>query len=240
MTVRRSILFDETYPPIEAKIVSLGTAGAMRLVSLPQITIKETGYLYIYLSYDNQAGGVDVYFDEFKITYTESPVAQVNAYYPYGMTALSWVRSGESENKYLYQGKEYDALTGLHDFHARQWDGTLGRWFAADPMNQFASPYLGMGNNPVMGVDPDGRSWKNILRSVFSPPLAVALFEGGLDPTSKSSRRAAWSDIDPTKEGTYTNNQARIIGGLFETDHNLSVGGQMATGVEVYMGGHYN
>src|SRR5690606_36253225 len=32
----------------------------------------------------------------------------------------------------------------------------LGRWFGTDPQSQFASPYLAMGNNPVMMVDPDG------------------------------------------------------------------------------------
>ena len=32
----------------------------------------QTGYLYVYLSYDNEAGGQDVYIDEFKITYQES------------------------------------------------------------------------------------------------------------------------------------------------------------------------
>jgi RHS repeat-associated protein len=148
---------NRTQQSIEAKSTHVGsTAGQQQLVILPQINVAQTGFLYIYLSYDNQAGGMDVYFDELKITYTESPVAQVNAYYPYGMTAFSWVRSGEEENKYLYQGKEYNGITGLHDFHARQWDGSLGRWFAADPMNQFSSPYLGMGNNPVMVVDPDG------------------------------------------------------------------------------------
>jgi len=32
----------------------------------------------------------------------------------------------------------------------------LGRWFGTDPQNQFASPYVAMGNNPVNGIDPDG------------------------------------------------------------------------------------
>ena len=41
------------------------------------------------------------------------------------MTAFSWVRGGEDENKYLYQGKEYQSPTGLHDFHARQYDAVL-------------------------------------------------------------------------------------------------------------------
>lgn len=27
---------------------------------------------------------------------------------------------------------------------------------APDPANQFHSPYLGMGNNPIIAVDPDG------------------------------------------------------------------------------------
>jgi hypothetical protein len=33
---------------------------------------------------------------------------------------------------------------------------TLARWISPDPYGQFSSPYLGMGNNPVSGVDPDG------------------------------------------------------------------------------------
>jgi RHS repeat-associated protein len=97
-----------------------------------------------------------VHFDELKITYTESPVLQVNAYYPFGMMAYTWLRDGEKENLYGYQNKEYDSLTRWHDFHARQYDGVLGRMWSTDPKNQFASGYVGMGNNPVMGVDPDG------------------------------------------------------------------------------------
>lgn len=32
----------------------------------------------------------------------------------------------------------------------------MGKFISVDPERQFASPYLGMGNNPVNGVDPDG------------------------------------------------------------------------------------
>jgi RHS repeat-associated protein len=95
-------------------------------------------------------------FDELKITHTESPVLQVNAYYPFGMMAYTWLRDGEKENLYGYQNKEYDSLTRWHDFHARQYDGVLGRMWSNDPKNQFASGYVGMGNNPVMMIDPDG------------------------------------------------------------------------------------
>jgi RHS repeat-associated protein len=61
-------------------------------------------------------------------------------------------------NRFLYQGKEWQTALALnlYDFHARQYDPALGRWLAMDPQGQFASPYNGMGNNPVMGVDPDG------------------------------------------------------------------------------------
>ena len=38
----------------------------------------------------------------------------------------------------------------------RQWDGRIGRWMSTDPKHQYASPYLGMGNNPINVVDPDG------------------------------------------------------------------------------------
>jgi len=42
------------------------------------------------------------------------------------------------------------------DFHARQFDNQLGRWHVPDPAGQFVSPYIGMGNNPIMYTDPNG------------------------------------------------------------------------------------
>ena len=36
------------------------------------------------------------------------------------------------------------------------YDGIVGRFTSIDPQGQFFSPYVGMGNNPVSGVDPTG------------------------------------------------------------------------------------
>jgi hypothetical protein len=36
------------------------------------------------------------------------------------------------------------------------YDPAIGRWLSVDPKREFASGYLGMGNNPVSNTDPDG------------------------------------------------------------------------------------
>jgi len=69
------------------------------------------------------------------------------------------VGSLDSRTQLLYQSKEFMSDFGfnLQDFDARLFDSQLGRWHAIDPVTQFASPYVGMGNNPVSLTDPDGR-----------------------------------------------------------------------------------
>jgi len=68
-------------------------------------------------------------------------------------------RRGSPEDEYKFQDKELLTALALYqyDFGARYYDPQLGRWHTPDPADQFGSPYLAMGNNPVMGVDPDGR-----------------------------------------------------------------------------------
>ena len=62
------------------------------------------------------------------------------------------------ENRYGYQGKELVEEQGLdwQDFHARMYGPAIARFLAVDLQDQFASPYMAMGNNPIIGVDPDG------------------------------------------------------------------------------------
>ncbi|NQX82822.1 MAG: hypothetical protein HRT66_12645 [Flavobacteriaceae bacterium] len=63
---------------------------------------------------------------------------------------------GDEHYRYAYQGQEKDTETGKEAFELRLWDGRIGRWLTTDPAGQYSSPYLGMGNNPISRVDPDG------------------------------------------------------------------------------------
>ena len=62
----------------------------------------------------------------------------------------------ENNYRYAFQGQEKDTETGMEAFQLRLWDGRIGRWLSPDPYGQYASPYIGMGNNPVNLTDPDG------------------------------------------------------------------------------------
>jgi len=162
------IVFDKDYNPVSAQSVPINsTSGVKQLNTVTPYVAQEIGYVFVYLSYDNATGG-DVFFDDLKITQVESPVIQVNNYYPFGMRAYTWLRGGETDNAYLFQGKELIAQTGWHDFGSRMYWGDLGRWFATDPQRQFASPYLAMGNVPMMGRDPNGEwfGWDDVAAMV--------------------------------------------------------------------------
>jgi RHS repeat-associated protein len=70
----------------------------------------------------------------------------------------SYSKSCAGKYRYGYQGKyaEKDEETGWNHFELREYDPVIGRWTAVDPKGQYYSPYVGMGNDPVSGTDPDG------------------------------------------------------------------------------------
>ena len=63
---------------------------------------------------------------------------------------------GANSYRYAFQGQEKDPETGMEAFELRLWDSRIGRWLTTDPAGEFFSPYLGMGNNPISNIDPDG------------------------------------------------------------------------------------
>ena len=76
-------------------------------------------------------------------------------YYPFGMLLPN--RHGCSDKyRYGFQGQEKNPETGKEAFELRLWDARIGRWLTTDPATQFSSPYLGMGNDPINEIDPDG------------------------------------------------------------------------------------
>ncbi|MDH5380605.1 MAG: hypothetical protein OEW75_07130, partial [Cyclobacteriaceae bacterium] len=123
---------------------------------------------------------------------------------------------GELLNQHLYQGKEYRTEDGLnlYDFHARQYDPALGRFLAVDPAGQFSNPYLGMGNNPVVGVDPDGKI-------VWMPVIIAAAVFG----SANLGIQMANGDVENFADGVKAFAAGAVTGAA------LAVGGQLAAGV---------
>ncbi len=94
----------------------------------------------------------------------ESEITSENHYYPFGLGQKGpWYASVAPENKYRYNGKEWNDDWGLnmYDYGARGYMPDLGRWGQADPLAERYYAWSGYNyvmGNPVRLIDPDGRS----------------------------------------------------------------------------------
>ena len=112
-------------------------------------------------------------------------------YYPFGSVA----QSGGTTYRYEYQGAsaEKDDVTGFNNFELRMYDGKIGRWLSTDPAGQYYSPYEGMGNNPVSGVDKDGST------DVYDPDgNLIRHIEDGSDANIQDNGDKTWKMINET------------------------------------------
>ncbi len=115
---------------------------------------------YIY-QYKDHLGNVRVSFARNTQTQTIE-ITDVNDYYPFGMNHLKsgTAMFGQSSYKnYKYNGKELQE-TGMYDYGARFYMADIGRWGVIDELaEKFSrhSPYNYVVNNPINGIDPDGR-----------------------------------------------------------------------------------
>jgi RHS repeat-associated protein len=100
------------------------------------------------------------------------------SYLPYGeAVALPQNDPASAELlRYRFTGQEWDAATGLYNYHARMYDPELGRFYAPDPAAQFDSPYCYVGANPINRVDPDGRWARMIGRGALRVVSGRTLF----------------------------------------------------------------
>lgn len=124
------------------------------------VTITENYPVLVEVSNQSYDNNVTAYFDDLTVQYTPGPVIEENHYYAYGqrLDGLSWRRTDERVYGRGYQGQNttQDAESGYTAFDLRMYDTRFGRWLAVDPAKQFSSPYVGIGNNPVSGIDRDG------------------------------------------------------------------------------------
>ncbi|HTJ52813.1 MAG TPA: RHS repeat-associated core domain-containing protein [Cyclobacteriaceae bacterium] len=141
-------------------ITSLNPDGKSHQQLTASIDIAEAGYVYIYLSNEEETP-VEVYFDDFKVAQVKSPIIQSEDYYPFGLTYNSFSRENSTKQNFLFNGKEMqDELNlGWLDYGARMYEPEIARWGVIDPLTDASrrwSPYNYAFDNPIRFVDPDG------------------------------------------------------------------------------------
>jgi len=127
---------------------------------------QQAGYVYVWACQpklqrrlvSNETQGSKVWFDDVRVTHTYSRVTQASDYYAFGSVMREQKSPDDLVYRYGYQGEysEKDLETGWNHFELREFDAVVGRWTAVDPEGQYYSPYVGIGNDPINGVDPDG------------------------------------------------------------------------------------
>lgn len=164
------LFFDKNYKLIDAAWDQVSTVGAQTSGSVKQpphdlisVTAKApvAGYAYVFLS-NEHPNYVDAYFDDANFSYTPSPIVSVGDYYPFGLSYNASERTGQVEQKFLYNGKELQDELSLnwYDYGARMYMPEIGRWGCADPLAETSrrwTPYRYAFDNPLRFIDPDGR-----------------------------------------------------------------------------------
>lgn len=157
------LVFNESFElqPQYTRVVQLqGGANAWHQMQMPtNMVMPITGYLMVYLSNEST---MDVYVDNEYLIHYQSNLLEENHYYPHGLVIDAGNQGVVPKNNYLHQGKKLQPELGLelYDFHARQYDPQIGRFWGIDPADQFPNGYTGMGNDPANMIDPSGM-WSN-------------------------------------------------------------------------------
>jgi RHS repeat-associated protein len=163
------LIFDRNFVFLNGGFKQITTAGKEagtdvaheRVFNTDPIVIAEPGYAYFYVSNENSTT-VEVYFDDFKVTHTKSPVIEATDYYPFGLTFNSYSRENSVAQEFKYNGKEEQTELGLGwlDYGARMYMAEIGRWGAIDEYSEMYydfSPFNYVKNNPISAIDPNGK-----------------------------------------------------------------------------------
>lgn len=148
---------DPNNPGVGSYAIQVSEANTQDLSLLLQQKAPKNGWVYIYLSNESNE---DVYFDNFSVSQVHSPISEEDHYYAFGekIGGLCMVSFNKLASKYHYQAdnSEEEPNTLWNEFDLRVYDPQIGRWTGVDPEDEFANPYIGMGDNPSSLTDQDG------------------------------------------------------------------------------------
>ncbi len=219
------ILFDQQYNVVTMgwKRVA-GGAFTKQIDSLSNIKVKEAGYIFIYLSYEDLSNNY-VYFDDFKVTHTKNNIVQYNEYYPFGMqTTNSWTRENNTGNNFLANGgTELNNTSQLYDLDYRNYDPILGRMTQVDPMaSKYASytPYNFSFNDPITFNDPTGADplYDETTRATFGEVMQGGYYKPHVMDTGVfGAPYSSGSDVTITNPGFFSASAWAQIGSTINT-----------------------
>nr|AYC64264.1 hypothetical protein [Pseudobryopsis hainanensis] len=127
---------------------------------------------------------------------------------------------------YLFTGHEYDFESGFYNAQIRLYDPTIGRFLMTDPKAEFFSPYVYVGNNPLMSMDPTGQmSTKAVGWLAMAVGFVAAIVTGGvLAPAAAASLGLVEGGIAATALAIGTSS----VAGTFASQAVTSIGNQEA------------
>ncbi len=143
-------------------------------------------------------------------------------YYPFGM-GMPGRKISDKEYRHTYQGQEQDEETGKEAFELRLWDARIGRWLTTDPYRQFDSPYLGMGNNPVRFIDPDGGYCEDAQGNHIPCPDGYSYFEGPTENSALFVNGRFWGEILPEISLNSNSNAMALNDNGFSLNQNITM-----------------
>jgi|GEM_PF-585464 len=214
--------------------VQTSGSGAAPLV-FPPTRAPKNGYAFVYVS--NESDEM-VYFDNLQVSGVRGNILQESHYYPHGLkiaalssSTIASTSEGKVSNNFEYQSDnaERDEDIGWEDFALRSYDPQIGRFIQQDPYDQYASPYVGMGNDPVNNMDEDGG---------FSVPGAVI---GGIAGFIGGGIYGLATDGNPVEDAAIGMAGGALLGGLigsidrlFGAGEGLEHGNPAASPIAVY------
>ncbi|WP_165872300.1 DUF6443 domain-containing protein [Tenacibaculum sp. M341] len=156
-------------------------------------SVAISSFEYVY-QYKDHLGNVRLSYtdnDKNGVIDAGTEIIEESNYYPYGLKHRGYndvvqPHGNSVAQKFGFGGKELNEELGLgwHDFGARNYDASLGRWMNLDPLadkNSSWTPFRYGYNNPVKFVDPDGRYERD---GHYWTVYLAAILTGHQDPPS--------------------------------------------------------
>nr|YP_009130509.1 hypothetical protein [Bryopsis plumosa]CEO91039.1 hypothetical protein [Bryopsis plumosa] len=103
------------------------------------------------------------------------------------------VQTPPIDYNFLFTDHEYDFESRFYNMEIRLYDPEIGRFLMTDPKAEFFSPYVYVGNNPLIATDPTGRmsskaiGWLALIVGVIASVATAGLADAFLAPAAAAA-----------------------------------------------------